>query len=147
MEIGQTIAGKIVRVLPYGAMVQLENGVSGLVHISEIAEHFIKDIHQHCSIGARVVVYILRHGADGRWEFSLKRAQTADAPPDNFGAEQPMYDAAASSEPPHFNAEQKAARREAFDEKMRDFLDDSSERLEDARRHQAKGRGGKGKRR
>ena len=146
MEIGQTMPGKIVRVLPYGAMVQLENGISGLVHISEIADHFIKDINQHCSVGARIAVYILRHGADGRWEFSLKRAQTDDVAASNFGANQPIYDAALC-EQPRLNAEQKAANREAFDEKMRDFLDDSSERLEDARRHQAKARGGKGKRR
>ena len=147
MEVGQTASGKIVKVLPYGAMVQLANGVTGLVHISEIADHFINDINQYCSVGARVVVYILRHGADGRWEFSLKRAQTDGALPGNFGAEQPMYNDATLSEQPRLNAEQKAARREAFDEKMRDFFDDSSERLEDARRHQTKGRGGKGKRR
>ena len=117
MEIGQKAAGRMVKVLPYGAMVQLESGVTGLVHISEIADHFIKDINQHCSLGARVVVYILRHGSDGRWEFSLKRAQTNGAPPANFGVEQQMSDNATASEQPRLDAEQKAARREAFDEK------------------------------
>ena len=119
-------------------MVQLENGVTGLVHISEVADGFIKDIHQHCSVGASVVVYILRHGDDGRWEFSLRRAQTGEAGkmPDEVKAEQPTQ-----------NAVQKAAKREAFDEKMRDFLSDSSERQEDARRDGDERRGGKGKRR
>ena len=151
MTIDQLQKGTVLRIMPYGVMVRLDNGTVGLVHISEVADSFVEDLTQHCSQGASVVVRVLRQREDGRWEFSIKQAanqQPTDMAmdTDNFGAEQPMYDAA-SSDQPRLNSEQKAAKREVFDEKMRNFLGDSAENLEDARHHQAKGRGGKSKRR
>ena len=137
IKTGQLIQGTVLRVMPYGAMVRLENGTVGLVHISEIADAFVHDLNQHCSQGASVTVRVLRQRDDGRWEFSIRQAskeQPAEA--DNFRAEQPMTGAA-----------QKAAKREEFDEKMRDFLNDSSECIEDVRRHHDKRRNSKGKRR
>ncbi len=133
----------MLRLMPYGVLVQLENGTVGLVHISEVANGFVKDLTEHCSPGASVTVRVLRQRADGRWEFSIRQAldgQPVESQPnaDNFGSEQPMYDATAA----HQGA-QKAAKREAFDEKLRDYLSDSSECIEDVRRHHDQRRSGK----
>lgn len=146
IEIGQTTCGTVLRVMPYGVIVRLENGIIGLVHISEVAHTFVEDLNQHCSQGASVTVRVLRQRDDGKWEFSIKQALNRQLSPgettDNFGAEQPMYDAASShQEPPR--SSQNAAKREAFDASLRDFLSDSSENLEDARRHDENRRKGK----
>ena len=152
-EIGQVMPADVVRVMSYGAIVRLEDGTVGLVHISELAPRFVEDIREFCSEGARVTVRVLRRRFDGRWEFSIKQVEHfdaealagetsqraarddfADGPTEDFGADQPMYDSAMPNQPAARPA-RSAAAREAFDEKLRDFLSDSSERIEDVRRH------------
>ena len=150
-EIGQISSATVVRIMPYGAIVRLEEGTVGLVHISEIADCFVEDIHKYCSEGAPVTVRVLRGKRDGRWEFSMKQAAPFAATPqtlenavgrdeveapsaENFGAEQPMFDSAMPHQPAP-RPKRSAAERAAFDEKLREFLTDSSERIEDARRH------------
>ena len=149
LEIGQVARGVVLRLMPYGVMVRLESGVVGLVHISEVANCFVEDLSQRFDQGARVVVRVLRQRDDGRWEFSIKKARDAQLPDaipdgaaDNFGAGQPMYDAAVPYEP-SAKAVHGAQKREAFNAKLQDFLSDSSENLEDARRHDENRRKGK----
>ena len=140
-EVGQVAHATVVRVMPYGAIVRLEDGTVGLVHISEFDHCFVDDVYAYCSEGARVVVRVLRRKNDGRWEFSMKRVGRGAPDPDsggqaaeNFGGGQPMYDSAMPTQPAP-RAARSSAQREAFDEKLREFLSDSSERLEDMRRH------------
>jgi len=50
-KIGMTVYGKITGVKPYGAFVGFEDGVVGLIHISELSNGFVKDIHNYVSVG------------------------------------------------------------------------------------------------
>ncbi len=59
IEAGVIVEGKVVRVKPFGAIVQLENGSQGLVHISQIANGFVQDINEHVALGDTVKVKIL----------------------------------------------------------------------------------------
>ncbi len=144
-EVGQVSPATVVRVMPYGAIVRLEDGTVGLVHISEIANRFVSDVREYCNEGACVMVRVLRRNPDGRWEFSMKQpvfdgsapvaaVSEGSAGPENFGAEQPMYDSAMPNQPAP-RPKRSFADRAAFDEKLREFLFDSSERIEDVRRH------------
>ena len=148
LEAGQVSNALVVRVMPYGAIVRLEQGTVGLVHISEMADRFVEDIHEFCREGATVMVRVLRRKYDGRWEFSIKQVEAPSADTlaamngvepevadENFGAGQPMFDSAAPNQMAA-RPKRSAASRAAFDEKLRDFLSDSSERIEDVRRHQ-----------
>lgn len=59
MKIGDKIRGTVTGIQPYGAFVQLENGTTGLIHISEIKTGFVDNIHDHLKIGKEVVVQVV----------------------------------------------------------------------------------------
>lgn len=59
--VGSIVAGKVVSVLPYGAFVEIEPGVEGLVHVSEAASAFVKDINEVLHPGDEVNVKILAY--------------------------------------------------------------------------------------
>lgn len=59
--VGSVIAGKVISVLPYGAFVEIEPGVEGLVHVSEAAATFVKDINEVLHVGDEVNVKVLAY--------------------------------------------------------------------------------------
>ena len=58
-EIGKTYLGKVVRLAEFGAFVEIIPGTDGLLHISEVAEHRIKDIRDELKEGDQVLVKVL----------------------------------------------------------------------------------------
>ena len=66
IEAGSIVEGKVVRIKPFGAIVQLENGGQGLVHISQIANGFVQDINDHVAIGDTVKVKVMSVDEENR---------------------------------------------------------------------------------
>ena len=58
-EIGKTYLGKVVRLAEFGAFVELFPGTDGLLHISEIAEHRVKEVKDELNEGDQVMVKVL----------------------------------------------------------------------------------------
>ena len=58
-EVGKTYLGKVVRLADFGAFVELFPGTDGLLHISEIAEHRIKDVRDELHEGDQILVKVL----------------------------------------------------------------------------------------
>lgn len=59
MKIGDKLNGRITGIQPYGAFVELETGVTGLIHISEIRTGFIENIYEVLKIGDEVQVQVV----------------------------------------------------------------------------------------
>ena len=59
MKIGDKLRGTITGIQPYGAFVELESGITGLIHISEIKTGYIENIHDLLAIGDSVQVQVL----------------------------------------------------------------------------------------
>lgn len=59
MKIGDKLKGKIIGIQPYGAFVELEMGMMGLIHISEIRTGYIKNIHDVLSVNDAVTVQVV----------------------------------------------------------------------------------------
>ena len=59
MKIGDKLNGRITGIQPYGAFVELETGVTGLIHISEIRTGFIENIYDVLKIGEEVLVQVV----------------------------------------------------------------------------------------
>lgn len=78
-EIGQIIEGKVTGIQPYGAFVALNDQVQGLVHISEVTNGYVKDIHEHVSVGDLVKVKILDIDQDNQ-KISLSIRATQEPP-------------------------------------------------------------------
>ena len=71
---GDIVEGVVTNVAKFGAFVDLEDGKSGLVHISEIADTFVKDINNHISEGDEVKVKVLSIDEKGKIALSIKDA-------------------------------------------------------------------------
>ncbi len=64
--IGQVVEGIVTRVVPFGAFVRLDDGIEGLVHISELANRFVNHPHEVVKEGDRVQVRILNIDPENR---------------------------------------------------------------------------------
>ncbi len=71
---GDIVEGVVTKVAKFGAFVDLEDGKSGLVHISEIADTFVKDINNHVAEGDEVKVKVLSIDEKGKIALSMKDA-------------------------------------------------------------------------
>jgi polyribonucleotide nucleotidyltransferase len=58
-EIGKTYLGKVVRLVDFGAFVEIFPGTDGLLHISEIAENRIKEVRDELKEGDQILVKVL----------------------------------------------------------------------------------------
>jgi polyribonucleotide nucleotidyltransferase len=58
-EVGKTYLGKVVRIAEFGAFVEIIPGTDGLLHISEIAEHRVRDVKDELKEGDQVLVKVL----------------------------------------------------------------------------------------
>lgn len=76
ITVGQKFKGKITGIKPFGAFVQLENGKSGLIHISELSDKFVTSVDEVVEIGQEVEVRVKEVADNGKLNFSMR----AEAP-------------------------------------------------------------------
>ncbi|MDY2679705.1 MAG: bifunctional 4-hydroxy-3-methylbut-2-enyl diphosphate reductase/30S ribosomal protein S1 [Lentihominibacter sp.] len=92
-QVGQVIEGKVVQIKEYGAFVELEPGLDGLVHISEVAHKRVGNINDELEVGQIVTAKILEIDKE-RKRISLSIRETIEAP-----AEEPAEAEAPAEEP------------------------------------------------
>jgi len=74
-QIGQIVPGKVTKLVPFGAFVRVEDGIEGLVHISELAERHVEIPEQVVQVGNEVMVKIIDIDLERRRiSLSLKQA-------------------------------------------------------------------------
>ena len=69
---GMIVKGKVVRIIPIGAFVELAPGKDGMIHISQVCKERIEKIEGHLNIGDEVVVKIIKIDDKGRVNLTLK---------------------------------------------------------------------------
>ena len=77
LEVGAILEGKITGITKFGAFVELGEGKTGMVHISEVAPTFVKEITDFVSEGQTVKVKVLSVGEDGKISLSGFRSKYA----------------------------------------------------------------------
>ena len=154
-QVGSILEGKVASITKFGAFVALEGGRSGLVHISEIANTFVNDVHDFLQEGQTVKVLVLS-AEKGRINLSIKKALPPQERPAPRGARpyaprpaaQPQQQHAARPSPAQ------AAQRplppsgdQAFEDKLKRFLSSSEGKMADLNRSIDGKRGGGRRRR
>ena len=129
-EIGAVLAGKVTGITKFGAFVALAPGKSGLVHISEIANSYVNDVHEFLAEGKEVKVKIIGIDETGRINLSIKQAQERPkqaCPP----AKKETESAAATLR--RDNAAQqyvpKPSNDASFEDKLKRFMQDSDSKM------------------
>ena len=86
--LGQVVPGKVTKLVPFGAFVRVEDGIEGLVHISELAVRHVELAEQVVSVGDELFVKVIDIDLERRRiSLSLKQANEgvdADSPPNSI---------------------------------------------------------------
>ena len=99
-QMGQIVPGKVTKLVPFGAFVRVDEGIEGLVHISELAERHVEIPEQVVQVGDDVMVKIIDIDLERRRiSLSLKQAnEGVDHTSDDF--DPTLYGMAASYDEP-----------------------------------------------
>ena len=152
-EVGAVLEGKVTSITKFGAFVALEGGRSGLVHISEIANTYVNDVHDFLQEGQTVKVKLLAI-KDGKLDLSIKKALPAPERPaqHSFQPRQtaPRPAAARPAAQAHRPAAQAASTAPsgdtAFEDKLKQFLSSSERKMADLNRNISGKQGGRRRR-
>lgn len=96
LDSGAVAEGRVTRVTDFGAFIQFDNGETGLVHISQIAHSFVRNIHDHVREGESVEVKVLGRDERGRLDLSIKELleEPEEVPrPRAIGRQSPQFEA------------------------------------------------------
>ncbi len=124
--VGSIVEGVITGITKFGAFVELPGGSTGLVHISEIADEYVKDINDFYKKADKVEVKVLTVEDKGKIGLSIKQAKKDYIVNKNKDRKKP-----------------KVVNKASFEDKMDRFLKESDERLLDLKRNTESKRGGR----
>ena len=131
VEVGNIVDGKVSGITNFGAFIQLPEGKTGLVHISEIAEEYVKDIKNHLKENQEVKVKILSMD-NGKISLSIKKAVDKRTAP-------------RSGRPPiEIDWGRNGAEGLSFEDRLAKFMKDSDEKMHDLKKSFESKRGGGG---
>ncbi len=75
LEVGAIVEGKVTGLTAFGAFVSLPDGKSGMVHISEVSNTFVKEIKDFLKEGQDVKVKVVGISPEGKISLSIKKAE------------------------------------------------------------------------
>ncbi|MGI5824618.1 MAG: S1 RNA-binding domain-containing protein [Bacillota bacterium] len=122
---GNIVEGVVTGITNFGAFVKLEDGSTGLVHISEVADSYVKEIADFLKEGDKVKVKILNIGDNKKIGLSIKQAKPKPVPKP---APKPFVQSGG------FGSVSK--KNSSFEDKLAEFMKDSNEKLVALKRHQ-----------
>lgn len=127
IEVGSVVEGKVTGITNFGAFVELGNGQTGLVHISEVADDYVQDINNYLKLNDSVKVRILSV-KDGKIGLSIRKVDSG----------------AGNRERSRRTNNRNPQNDRNFEVKLSKFLKDSDARLKDLKKNQDSKRGGRG---
>jgi S1 RNA binding domain protein len=134
IEVGKIVEGKVTGITNFGAFIQLNEGKTGLVHISEVAIEYVKDIKNHLKQGQVVKVKVLSIDNKGKVSLSIKKA---------LQDEGQVAQKKVSTKP--MDIDWSAAKNDVdlnFEDKLSKFKQDSDERIQTLKKNFETKRGG-----
>ena len=133
LEVGSIVEGKITGITNFGAFVSIPEGKSGMVHISEVSNVYVKDIKEHLKEGQEVRVKIIGISDEGKISLSIRKAMENEE-------EKPQRQQRRQSRPRQANVWQGQPRQQnpsemSFEDMMARFKQVSDEKMTDLKRN------------
>ena len=126
LKVGSIVDGTVVNITNFGAFVEVE-GKTGLVHISEVSDTFVKDVRDYLKEKDKLKVKVLAIDENGKISLSIKQAeQKRTARPAEIDWEK----------------EKDRSNQSSFEDRLSKFLKDSEDRFQDIKKHQESRGGG-----
>lgn len=143
-EVGQIVEGKVTGIMNYGAFVDLGDNTSGMVHISEVAPVYVKEIKDHLTVGQAVRVKILGIDERGKISLSIKqvepRPQGGNRRAGNAGGNRQNGKGGAD----HYDWNRKQNTSASFDDMLSKFMASSDEKISGMKKDNRRSRKGGG---
>lgn len=141
--VGAILEGVVTGITNFGAFVELPGGVTGLVHISEVADTYVKDVKDYLKEKEKIKVKVINVDAKGKIGLSIKQANetadTASKPNSDFSRDRargPKFNSGGRPGPSRVS--------ESFEDKLAKFLKESDEKQLEFRKSTDAKRGGRG---
>lgn len=132
IEVGSILEGKVSGITKFGAFVDLPDGTTGMVHISEVASTYVSEIRDFVKENQVVKVKVLSLGEKGKVSLSMKQAVEQKKP----AKRKPREAAAPVTSPGNF--EWHPSRRSdgpvSFEDMMSKFKQTSEDKMSDLKR-------------
>ncbi len=130
---GTILDGTVRSIASFGAFIDLPEGKTGLVHISEVASSYVTDIRQHLTEGQAVKVKLLSTDERGRMSLSIKQAEERRSEPRRPQEQRPVH----RSEAPRPRSFQPVRTEpESFEDKLKQFMADSNSKISGVRQYE-----------
>ena len=126
-SVGDILEGKITGITNFGVFVDIGDGKSGMVHISEVAQTYVNDINEHVKVGDTKKVKVLNIADDGKISLSIKRAEEPKP-------KQPRAPRVAPKPDNSYTWTPKKQEPASFEEMMNQFKLTSDEKFSDLKR-------------
>lgn len=153
LNVGDIVEGKVTGLTAFGAFVKLASGEIGMVHISEVASSYVKDIKEHLKEGQDVKVKVLAINEAGKISLSIKQAEPKPAETREkreFKGERSFEKRPAKprrNSPPVWQGSRQEDKPQSFEDMMAKFKQTSDERQAGIKKPAESRRSGGGARR
>ena len=138
IEVGSVVEGVVTGITNFGAFVELPGGKVGLIHISEVADVYVRDVKDFLKEQDKVKVKVLSVDERGKIGLSIKQLQAPSPSPSPSPVPVPRRPYASDNRRPM------RSNTLSFEDKLNKFMKDSDERLSDLKRNTESKRGGRG---
>lgn len=128
ITVGTIVEGTVTGITPFGAFVELPGGVTGLVHISEVADAYVKDVKDYLKEQDKIKVKIINIDPKGKIGLSIKQVAPAGSAPSRDGRRERV----------------RISPQVSFEDRLAKFMKESDERQLEFRRSMDAKRGGRG---
>ena len=112
VSVGEIVEGTVTGITNFGAFVQLPEGKSGLVHISEISHNYVEKVSDYLKKGEKIKIKVLSISQDNKISLSIRQAKPKSTQPVEI----------------EWNKPDNTQKGLSFEDKMNKFLKDSNER-------------------
>ncbi len=128
-EVGSIVEGKVTGIKPFGAFVALDEKKQGLVHISEVAHGFVKDINDVLKVGDEVKVKIMNvEEESGKISLSIRATQEAPERPARPASKpRPVGGGGGGGRKPQPQKQQQQQGFNTLEDKLKEWLKQSNE--------------------
>ncbi len=135
LTVGQIVEGKITGITSFGVFADLGDSLTGMVHISEVAQTYVSEIRDHVKENDVVKMKVLSISEDGKISLSIKRAVEQQ---ENKGEPRQRTQRRERREPQKVDSSfvwtSKKSESESFEEMMNRFKQTSEEKFSDLKR-------------
>ena len=118
IEVGSIVEGKVTGITNFGAFVELNGGETGLVHISEVADTYVKDVNNYLKSNENIRVKVISIDEDGKIGLSIKQLNSSNK-----------------------KQKFKEVPRKSFEDRLSSFMKESNQRQQDLKNNFEKKRG------